>query len=226
MKSKFFPILTAVCILGLTSCGKTPEPTPEPHVHNVSLEWSKDEHHHWKACNGCSEEFEPAAHVLGERTNYVDPTPEQDGGFDEICETCGYVLHTTIPYFILTVEMEVPKAGEVINPVPTSYSWNHPSDIFLEPQFMWYHNHFLANSWKDETVIAPEKYRGDTIKACVYIILAEDTKNQVLYHDETHEGLENFKVIINGGEAENTYSTMAFLTGDTGYCFQREYILE
>lgn len=88
MKKRLLATLVAVCILGLTSCGKTPEPTPTPapHEHTFSDEWKSDETHHWHEAT-C------------EHTDEVSNKGEHTYNACGVCETCNYYMGVTDGYW-------------------------------------------------------------------------------------------------------------------------------
>ena len=84
---KTVSLLLAVCMclsigMLLTSCG---------HKHTYETEWSKDETHHWYACEGedCTDVADKAEHTWNDGEVTVEPTAEADGVKTFTCTICG-----------------------------------------------------------------------------------------------------------------------------------------
>ena len=95
---KSISILLTICIclssiLMLASCD-------EEHVHSYADEWSKDETHHWHACEGedCSEISDKSEHAWDEGEVKTKATAESDGETLFTCTACGYTKIEKIKY--------------------------------------------------------------------------------------------------------------------------------
>ncbi len=93
---KFGSLLLAVfmCLsigILLTSCG---------HKHTYKTEWSKDETHHWHACDdeGCTEMSDKAEHIWNDGEITTPATPKTDGVKTFTCTICGQTKTETVSF--------------------------------------------------------------------------------------------------------------------------------
>ena len=102
MKKKLLSFILEICLLlpcsfALTACGNNPP--DEPHTHNWSTTWSKNETEHWYACDGCDEKKDKGNHdgdvcsICGYDANHTHAWPEtyqKDATHHwKECSTCG-----------------------------------------------------------------------------------------------------------------------------------------
>ena len=74
---------------------ENPEPTPEPHSHRFSSEWSYNEQTHYHVCE-CGEHSDEAAHDM-EWSVEKAAKKKSEGLRKGVCKVCGYEQQETIP---------------------------------------------------------------------------------------------------------------------------------
>lgn len=76
-------------------------PKLDPHVHEYSTDWKKDESGHWHECS-CGERAEETLHI-----------PERDAGIEPTCTTTGISegSHCSICGYVITAQKELPTKG-------------------------------------------------------------------------------------------------------------------
>ena len=82
----------SVCVM-FTACG-------DEHEHTYGTEWSKDETHHWHACEGesCTEVSDKAEHTWNDGEVTTDPTADADGVKTFTCTVCGQTETEAVKY--------------------------------------------------------------------------------------------------------------------------------
>ena len=122
---KVVSILLTVCMLlslgvMLTACNS--------HTHSYQTEWSKDDTHHWHACDGedCPEVADKAEHSWDDGKITTEATADADGVKTYTCTVCGETKTESVKYdpktTVTEAEWKAALAPELFDNVTLTYS--------------------------------------------------------------------------------------------------------